>query len=422
METKWIKWIKTAHRGLRYYEHPTRRHGKKKDRYYTIRFKVGGVDYGYGIGWWSDGIPEEARQDNPDMGFEEYALTQMKVYKANVKAGSGPKSPKEKRKLAREKEVQALAKKEVDARENTTFTHFFDEIYYPIAKTHKKRQTYIKEEIHFRLWIGPIVGRKAIKDVTYFDMERVKRKILNSGRSPRTAQYVMATARQIWNMARRSGFVTGDSPTRNVKVAKFDNRRQRFLSHNEVDALLKHLKVNSKQVYQMSLLAIHTGLRASEIFHLTWGCIDTERSIITILDAKSGKGRTAFMTEPVKVMFLDMVKGKNGDLVFPNKLGLAYTEIPHSFRDAVKDLKFNDDVSDTRQRVCFHSLRHTFGSWHAEAGTDLYVIKELMGHGSITLTERYSHLSQGTLQSATRNLEQSIVRARKDKARKFLNS
>ena len=251
-------------------------------------------------------------------------------------------------------------------------------------------------------------------------MERIKKRILDAGKAPRTAQYIMATARQIWNMARRDGLVSGDSPTRSVKVPKFDNRRQRFFSHDEADLLLNKLKEKNEQVYQMAVLGLQTGMRASEIFHLIWGCIDTDRGIITILDAKSGKGRTAFMTEQVKTMFLGMTKGKN-DLVFPNKRGCVYTEIPHSFRDTVTELKFNDDISDPRQRVCFHSLRHTFGSWHAEAGTDLYVIKELMGHGSITLTERYSHLSQGTLQSATRNLERSIDGAGQDRAGQVVN-
>jgi len=62
MAKKWIQWIKTAHKGLRYYEHDTRRHGKKKDRYYAIRFKVDNKLYEYGIGWWSEGNPEEARR------------------------------------------------------------------------------------------------------------------------------------------------------------------------------------------------------------------------------------------------------------------------------------------------------------------------------------------------------------------------
>ena len=72
MSNKWIKWIKTAHTGLRYYEHEKRKHGKRRDRYYAIRFKVDGKEYSYGIGWWSDRIPDEVLKNDPGMGFEEY--------------------------------------------------------------------------------------------------------------------------------------------------------------------------------------------------------------------------------------------------------------------------------------------------------------------------------------------------------------
>jgi len=106
----------------------------------------------------------------------------------------------------------------------------------------------------------------------------------------------MATLRQIWNKARRDRIVSDDTPTRNVKIPKFDNRRQRFLSHVESDLLLKTLKEKDESIYRMALLSLHTGMRASEILNLTWGCIDTQRGIITILDAKSGHGRAAFMT------------------------------------------------------------------------------------------------------------------------------
>src|SRR5664280_899441 len=408
-----IKWIKTVHKGLRYYEHENRKHGKKMDRYYSIRFKVGRKDYTYGVGWWSEGIPDEARQKDPNIGFEEYCLSQIRIYKANVKDGSGPKSPKEKRKIAAEKESQELEAQVRKEIENKTLTQYFNNDYYPNAKTMKKESSYEKEEQHFRLWLEPEIGNKPLKDITHLDIQRIKKKMLDAEKSPRYIQYVMATARQVWNTARRDGLITGDSPTRSVKIPKFDNRRQRFLSPTEADLLLNTLKERNEQVYQMSLLSLYTGMRASEVFNLTCGCIDTKRGIIMIMDAKSGKGRAVFMTEQVKSMFLDMHRGKNSDLVFPDSKGHAYTEIPTLFRDAVAELKFNDHVSDPRQRLCFHSLRHSFGSWHAEAGTNLYIIKELLGHGSITLTERYSHLTKGTLQNASKNIEQTITRGKK---------
>jgi len=297
---------------------------------------------------------------------------------------------------------------------------YFQKTYYPDAKINKKESSYAHEETHFRLWIDPIAGGKPIKDLSEFDARRIVKSILDAGKKPRTAQYVMATLRQVWNKARRGKLVSGDSPTRNVKIPKFDNRRQRFLNHNEADLLLDALKAKDETLYRMALLSLHTGMRASEIFNLTWGCIDTERGIITILDAKSGRGRAAFMTKQIKAMFDEMTRGNNDAIVFLRRDGKPFKEIPTLFRDVVADLKFNENVSDARQRVCFHTLRHTLASWHAETGTDLYVIKELLGHGSITLTERYSHLTNGALQAATRGFEKAITTAKK-KSRQVVN-
>ncbi len=258
-----------------------------------------------------------------------------------------------------------------------------------------------------------MAGRKPLKDLYEFDVRQIVKNLLDAGRKPRMAQYVMATLRQVWNEARRDKLVSGDSPTRNVKIPKFDNRRQRFLSHAEADLLLNSLKEKDETIYKMALLSLHTGMRASEIFNLTWGCIDTQRGIITILDAKSGHGRAAFMTEQIKKMFNEMACGKNDDFVFLKKSSKPYTEIPKLFHKIIKNLGFNENVSDARQLLCFHSLRHTMASWHAEGGTDLYVLKELLGHGSITLTERYSHLSNGALQEATRGFGKTVKAATK---------
>ncbi len=414
------QWKKTAHTGLRYFEHDTRKHGKRLDRYYAIRFRLDGELKEYGIGWLSDGIPEAIRKEEPNLGFEDYCLKLLREYKTNVKIGAGPMSPKEKReKAAKEREQAEQARKQAE-KENLTLNKYFYDSYYPDAKINKKEHSFNHEETHFRLWIDPIAGKRPIKDLSEFNVRRIVKSLLDAGKTPRTAQYVMATLRQIWNHARRAKFVSGDSPTRNVKIPKFDNRRQRFLSSKEAGALLDALQAKDETLYQMSLLSLHTGMRASEIFKLTWGCIDTERGIITILDAKSGHGRAAFMTQKIKKMFDEMKRGKNDEYVFVGRKGLPYNEIPTLFRDIVTELKFNENVSDARQRVCFHSLRHTMASWHAEGGTDLYVLKELLGHGSITLTERYSHLSNGALQEATRGFEMKVKAASK-KAGQMVN-
>ncbi len=402
------KWKKTNFRGVRYHEHPTRKHGIKMDQYFTIRYALG-----------DKANPEDYNIKEEGLGWASQGWTAAKAYdrlrelKENRKIGKGPQTLAEKRELEKKRKETEKAELEKQKKENITLNKYFYNSYYPDAKISKKEDSYNHEETHFRLWIEPVVGKKPLKDLSEFDARRIAKSLLDAGKKPRTVQYVMATLRQVWNKARREKIVYGDSPTRNVKMPKFDNKRQRFLNHDEANLLLSTLREKDESIYKMALLSLHSGMRASEIFKLTWGCVDTEHGVITILDTKSGHGRAAFMTDQIKKMFNGIKCGKNDDFVFLRKDKKPYAEIPTLFRDIITKLKFNENVSDARQRVCFHTLRHTMASWHAGGGTDLYVLKELLGHGSITLTERYSHLSNGALQEATRGFEKSVKAATK---------
>lgn len=121
--------------------------------------------------------------------------------------------------------------------------------------------------------------------------------------------------------------------------------------------------------------------------------MDLENETLTIRDSKSGKTRYAYLTEATRKMLETLSAGQRLDQpVFTARGGERITEVSHSFDRAVQDIGLNEGVSDRRQKVTFHTLRHTFASWLVQDGTDLYVVKELLGHHSMQLTKRYSHL------------------------------
>ena len=79
------------------------------------------------------------------------------------------------------------------------------------------------------------------------------------------------------------------------------------------------------------------------------------------------------------------------------------------FRTAVKKLELNAGITDRRERFSFHSLRHSCASLLIQSGVDLYTVKEILGHGSIALTERYSHLADSALKEAAKKMP-SLIR------------
>lgn len=385
-----FQWLSTKHKGLRYRDHENRKHGVKRDRFYQYRQMVKGKRVEESFGWLSEGWTEER------------CLIEIAKLKQARVTGEGPVTLKEKREKAEAKRKQA-------ERDRITFNEMWSQ-YIVQAKADRGEKALRIEEGIFKNWIRPAIGEKALRDVAPIHLEKLKSVMAKNGKSPRTIRYILAIIRQVFNYAKRNDMFSGDNPTAKVKKPTTDNRRVRFLSHDEAQSLLNELKTRSDQVYEMTLLSLHTGMRAGEIFCLTWGNVDFNRGIITLLDTKNGKTRSAFMTEAVKDMLI--AKSQEGyelkDLVFPGRGGVKRKQMTETFNHAVEKVGLNAGISDPRQKVVFHTLRHTFASWLVENGTDLYTVKELLGHSDFKMTSRYAHLGENSLQAAVKSLEGTL--------------
>jgi integrase len=186
------------------------------------------------------------------------------------------------------------------------------------------------------------------------------------------------------------------------------------LTHEEASILLKNVKVRSLQLYEMCILSLHCGLRAGEIFKLTWAVVDLERKILMLQGTKSGKSRVAFMTEEVANLFRKKICGRPSDLVFMSSKGEQIASISNAFDRAITEIGLNDGINDPKQRVCFHSLRHTYASWLVESGADLYVVQRLLGHANISMTTRYSHIGENLFTKTIQRLEENMKRSNKE--------
>ncbi|MBU1276805.1 MAG: site-specific integrase [Proteobacteria bacterium] len=130
------------------------------------------------------------------------------------------------------------------------------------------------------------------------------------------------------------------------------------------------------------------------------GDVDLGRKVLTLRDTKSGHTRPALMTDDVHQMLSDRQPGAPSELVFPSTSGGKRVQVSKTFNRTVEELGFNRGIKDSRQKVVFHTCRHSYASWLVQDGVDLYVLQKLIGHASITMTQRYSHLAPGNLQHA----------------------
>lgn len=406
-------WHKSKFRGVRYREHATRTVTigsiRYPDRYYSIRYQSAGQRVEEGLGWWSDPV---------EKWTEEKAFTKLFALKEAAKSckpdvptrlsEERERNAEQKAEAQRERErVQAERKQK--ALENVTADRFFYDTYWPTVPTSRKHGSQIHDESHFKLWLAPVIGQKPIRDISPLDLERIKKRMLDAKKAPRTIQYVFATFRQIWNMAKSHKIVDAESPSKSVKLPKFDNTRTRFLSPQEAANLLDYLKAHGDVVaMQMTALSLFTGMRADEIFNLRWRDIDQEGGTILVRKPKNHESRYAFINEPVADILGTMKAGKPDELLFSvtkgKRAGLAYKEVPDGFGRAVEALKLNEGVTERNDKVVFHSCRHSFTSWLV-VDTPLLTVSKLTGHKTLAMAKRYAHLTDRHLRETANKLQ-----------------
>lgn len=397
------KWIGSKYKGVRFYEHPTRKHGVKHDRYIAIRYQKGGKRVEEGIGWTSERDPEDGQYWS-----EAKAALVLERLKGAARHGvkGAPTRIAEQRRLENERRERQREELERQSRESITLQAFFEQDYFPIAKADKKTKTALREEGLFRLWIDPAIGSMPMRDISPFDLERLKKHMAQSGQSPRSIEYALAVIRQIFNTATRLGKFAGENPATKVKFPKPDNARTRFLTRQEAEALLSALRAKSADAHDIALIALYCGLRQGEILSLQWQDVDLDKGTLTIRDAKAGS-RIAFLNEKTSAMLEGRRAMQSGDtLVFPGRRG-QIERVSHTFRRTVDELKFNEGITDPRLKVTFHTCRHTFASWLVEAGQDLYVVQKLLGHKTNVMTQRYAHVGENQYKAAVSTLDKA---------------
>ncbi len=270
--------------------------------------------------------------------------------------------------------------------ESIIFDDFVTE-YLKHSQMHKTPAGFALEKVIIRHLLEHFSGKplEAIRpeDIEHYKMKRLKKV------KPATLNRELRVLRALLNKAVQWGHID-ESPFKYVKLLKEPPGRIRYLSTDELRRLLAVL--GDGHLRTIVLIALNTGMRKGEILSLRWKDIDFERRLIILKQTKTNQLRIVPMNDIVYHALL-AAKPKNAhpqDRVFQIK----------SFKRSWKTALKKAGIHDFR----FHDLRHTFASYLVMKGIDLRTVSELLGHRTLKMVYRYSHLNEERLRVATNTL------------------
>jgi integrase len=255
----------------------------------------------------------------------------------------------------------------------------------------------------------PEFQHRLLHEITRRDIELFMRK-RRAHVSGATVNRQFALLRHMLNIAVEKGYID-KNPAKGIKRCQEAPWRHKYVfSELEVNQLMA---AAAQHLRPILVIAFGTGLRKGDILNLQWRDIDLDRQIITLYMQKTG--------EPIEIPMLPMVKdvlfrlkSRAADPVYVfvgrwpsrglNKT-MRYKDIKTAFRAAMR----RSGLAERGYR--FHDIRRTFATMLYNRGVHLTKIQRLLGHKSITTTERYLGVKFEETRQAIQVLDQPLSRA-----------
>jgi len=326
----------------------------------------------------------------------------LRELKSNQKTGVGARTLQERRAQRDREEARERA-------EGLTLGEFWETDYIHHLKGRMKESSWIKEVQHWERNIAPVLAGKTLKDITGQDVDRVLDRMRERDLSPRSQEYCVGVIRRIWKSAARRKLVkAGENPAVGVALPKYNNARLRVLTPHELKDILDRLLLLDRHAYDITFFAAFTGCRFSEAAGLTWEHVDFIRGTAWFHGTKNRDSRQVYLVPEILSMLEGRSPGGVGELVFTRQDGMPWPEPPYSFRRVVNALGLNDGRGQ-RDKVSFHSLRHTAATLAARRGTPLKDLQLVFGWKVPAMVFRYAHGNEDVQRRAMQGLLQSLA-------------
>ena len=258
--------------------------------------------------------------------------------------------------------------------------------------THKRSQSKDKGILR---WLDPLFGGKYLDEIDRQIIDHVKASRLEVGTAS-TANRYLALIRTILRKAHYEWEWLDRIPK--VTLYREPDGRVRSLTHDEFARLHAELPPH---LADMALFTVATGLRQANVAKLEWQEVSLERHHAWIPAHKYKNGRPhAVPLNDVAMSVLLAQVGKSSEYVFTFR-GKSVANVSTKAwwaaleRAGIKDFRW-------------HDLRHTFATWHRQAGTPTHELQRLGGWQTMAMVERYAHVAPEGLQTAANRLDNQL--------------
>ena len=259
-------------------------------------------------------------------------------------------------------------------------------------------------------WWRNKIGVYVLADVTPSLISQCRDELLsgetirNKQRSPATVVRYLAVLSHAFTIAVREWEWIDDSPMRKVKKPTEPRGRIRFLDDDERIRLLEACKASpNKILYTCVILALSTGMRQAELMTLNWQDVNLKEGYLILHETKNGERRRVSLCghglELLK--YHNKLRRIDTNLLFPSPtIPSKPIELRKAFANAMKAANI--------ENFKWHDLRHCTASYLAMNGASMAEIAEVLGHKTLAMVKRYSHLSDSHVSNVVASMNEKI--------------
>ena len=271
----------------------------------------------------------------------------------------------------------------------------------------------IKDQTYQLNWFIAQIGRYTLADVTPALISECRDRLLkepggkNKARSNATVVRYMSALSAAFTVCVNDWQWIEESPMNKVRKPKEPRGRVRFLDDSERERFLEACKHSQNTwLYLCVILSLSTGMRQGELMNLKWPDVNLKEGFLILHDTKNGERRRVPLSGLALGLLQEHAKIRRMDsgLLFPSKVNNGK---PINLKKPFTTALQRAEIADFK----WHDLRHCAASYLAMNGATLTDIAAILGHKTLAMVKRYTHLSDSHLSGVVGSMNTKIFGA-----------